>query len=170
MEFKMTRKYRPITESEKQYILQNYKTKHVTEIANNMNRSRVFVLNFLIKNKLKPLERYPRIYGLTENGHKVMSLVAQGYSKSDICKKMFINIFFNLYTTHVRACACVHLNGNIQIHTNVYSCIHLYTNVYTCIEMYTSCTNCMQKYADVYKVCTCILVHNPVAPNGTHWV
>ena len=55
-----------------------------------MNRSRVFVLNFLIKNKLKPLERYPRIYGLTENGHKVMSLVAQGYSKSDICKKMYI--------------------------------------------------------------------------------
>ena len=86
----MTRKYRPITESEKQYILQNYKTKLVTELSNNLRRSRAFVQNFLIKNNLKPLERYPKINDLTETEHKVMTLVAQGYNKQEICKKMYI--------------------------------------------------------------------------------
>lgn len=86
----MTKKYQPITESEKQYILQNYNKQLVKELANNLRRSRGLVSKFLIKNNLKPLERYPKINGLSENEHKAMALVAQGYNKADICKKMYI--------------------------------------------------------------------------------
>lgn len=86
----MTKKYRPITESEKQYILENYDKLLIKQMACNLRRSRAFVQNFLIKNKLKPLERYPKINDLTETEHKVMTLVAQGYNKQEICKKMYI--------------------------------------------------------------------------------
>ena len=86
----MTRKYRKITEAEKQYILQNYKTKYVTEIANNLKRSRTFVKNFFEKNKLKPLEQYPKINGLSAREHQAMTFLAQGYTKTETANKMYV--------------------------------------------------------------------------------
>lgn len=88
----MTNKHKPLTQEEKQYILANYKTKFAIELSRELNRSRTCVETFLKKYNLKSLkERCPKTFGLSPREHEAMTYFAQGYTKQEVLKKMYIS-------------------------------------------------------------------------------
>ena len=90
-----------LTDEEKNFIYKNCEKLTVDKIAKKLNRSFESINSFMTRNKINRLLKseiiYP--YSLSEREVEVLSLIARGYSNTEIVEKLFISL--STVLTHI---------------------------------------------------------------------